>query len=366
MKALTVALSLLFFASLAALLITPETWWGLSILGIFTPVLWLLNLVWLFIGLIRPNWWIAFSVVAVLAGLGLVKNTVAFSGETRSTAEAFSVLSYNVSHFNRPNGYHFEADSVILGSPAAIKEYINWVATNPADIKCLQEFYTFSGGSLYNTDARLKQEGWVHSFVSTDTLRINKSQFGVAIYSRYPIIDNGVLFIGSTGFNRGIWADIKIKEDTVRIINAHFQSAQVQRILYKNKPNGVKEASKRTIWSFRKSQIERIEQLRKVQALTLESPYPVILCGDLNSTPYSHVYQILDEHLRNAFELGGSGFGFTFNHPKLFFLRIDHQFASREIDILDFNTRQDVPYSAHFPTEGWYSFKKSENTEVPL
>ncbi|AHM63609.1 endonuclease/exonuclease/phosphatase [Flammeovirgaceae bacterium 311] len=339
---------------------SPETWWGLSILGIFAPILWVLNFIWLLVGFIRPGWWLVFSVVAVLAGLGFVGNTVAFTPEKNTTAEAISVLSYNVSHFNRPSGYHFEADSVVLGSAAAIKEYINWVTTNPADIKCLQEFYTFTGSDLYNTDARLKQGGWAHSFISSDTLKINKSQFGVAIYSRYPIVDNGILFIGSTGFNRGIWADIKINNDTIRIINAHFQSAQVQRILYKNKERGLKEAIKRTIWSYRESQIERIEQLRKVLALSNDSPYPVILSGDLNSTPYSHVYQILDGKLKNAFEQQGNGFGFTFNHPKLFFLRIDHQFVSKELEVLNFITRQDVSYSAHFPTEGWYQFRRNE------
>jgi endonuclease/exonuclease/phosphatase family metal-dependent hydrolase len=359
-KALTVALSLLFFACLAALLISPEAWWGLSILGFLAPFLWVVNLLWLLLGLIRPNWWLGFTVAAVVAGLGLVKDTFAFSTEKNPAPGALKVLSYNVSHFNRPKGYHFEADSGVLRSTADTKAYIDWVVSNSADIKCFQEFYTYSGSTLFNTDARLKQEGWVYSFISTDTLRINRSQFGVAIYSKYPIVDKGVLFVGSTGFNKGIWADIKVKSDTIRVVNAHFQSAQLQLILYKNKERGLKEATKRTFWAFRKSQKERVEQLQKVLALTDNSPYPVILCGDLNSTPYSQVYQILDSRLNNAFEKEGSGFGFTFNHPKMFFLRIDHQFVSEEVEVLNFSTRQDVPFSAHFPTEGWYHFNESQ------
>ncbi|WP_224997455.1 endonuclease/exonuclease/phosphatase family protein [Cesiribacter sp. SM1] len=323
-------------------------------------MLWIVNLLWLLPGLIRPNWWLGFTVVAVVAGLGLVNDTVAFSGEKSPGPGAIKVLSYNVSHFNRPKGYHFEADSGILRSTADTRAYIDWVVNNTADIKCFQEFYTFSGSTIFNTDARLRQEGWVHSYISTDTLRINRSQFGVAIYSKYPIVDKGVLFIGRTGFNRGIWADVKIYNDTVRVVNAHLQSAQLQRILYKNKERGFKEAAKRTFWSFRKSQQERVEQLRKVLAITDNSPYPLIICGDLNSTPYSPVYQILDDKLVNAFEQEGSGFGFTFNHPKMFFLRIDHQFVSKEVEVLHFNTRQDVPFSAHFPTEGWYYFTERE------
>ena len=353
-KVLTVLLSLLLFASIIALNLPPEIWWGLSFIGAVSPVLWAINALWLLFRLIKPSWWLAFTVAALVAGLGVVSDTIAFSVDDDIAPSSVQVLSYNVSHFTRPKGYHFEKDSAVLQNPERIKEFVGWVVDHPADIKCFQEYYNFSGNPIFDVHEKLRQQGWQYSYLSVDTLRINRSHFGVAIYSKYPITDSGLLFVGRTGFNRGIWADVSMGSDTVRVINVHLQSIQLQRTLHKNQERGKKESIKNTYWAFRESQKEIIQQLRIVQDFIRQSPHPVLLAGDFNSTPYSHVYQILDDELENAFTEKGSGFGFTFNHPTISFLRIDHQFVTSGLKVSEFKTRQDVPFSAHYPIEGWY------------
>ena len=241
MKALSAFFSLVLIVSIVALYISPEVWWGLSFLAVLAPVLWIANFLLLFYWILRPSWWIATTVVALLFGLPLVSDTVAFSGDTTAEAGSHQVLNYNVSHFGKPKGYNQVRDSTKLNNIQQTRSFINWVVQHPAPVKCFQEFYTFTDNPVFDVDTKLKQAGWKYSFISADTLRVNKSRFGVAIYSQYPMLDKGVIFIGAERFNRGIWADVLIGEDTVRIVNVHFASAQLQRAKMKGK--GTKSTS---------------------------------------------------------------------------------------------------------------------------
>lgn len=352
MKALTVILALLFFIALAALHLPANGWWGFSVTGLLSPFLWLLNFLLLLYWLWRPSWWVAITVVALVAGIGLIGDTVAYSPVSSPTSSALQVLTYNVSHFGKPKGYNFEGDSSKLQDIRQTRKFIDWVVAHPAPVKCFQEFFTFPGNTLFDVDKKLKEQGWQYVALSADTLSVNKSRFGLATYSKYPILAQGVIFIGSSRFNRGIWSDIAVGQDTLRVLNVHLHSAQLQRTSKKNK--GIKDKLRKMFWMYRASLQAQNAQLDYVLTFIRKSPYPVILGGDLNSHPFSRVYQLLDHELDNAFEQKGNGFGFTFNHPKLFFLRIDHQFVSEDLETLEFKTRQDIGFSEHFPLEGWY------------
>lgn len=355
LKVLSVVLALLFFLSLGALHISPVAGWGLAVAGVFAPFLWGLNLVLMGYWLCKRSWWAAFTALPLFLGVGIVEDTLAFTPETAAAGgSCFRVLSYNVSHFNKPREYNFSRDSVLLQEKEQLTSFIDWVVAQPAPVKAFQEFFTYANDPYFNVAERLHEQGWRYSFISADTLQVNKSRFGVAIFSKYPMVARGVIFVGPYRFNRGIWADIALEGDTLRVVNVHLQSAQLQRM--KNTNSRFGEAARKMFWMYRSSLRERNYQLRQVMETIKQSPYPVVLTGDFNSTPYSYLYQVLDKHLQNAFEEKGNGFGFTFNHPKLFFLRIDHQFVSNNLAVCSFYTGEEVPYSAHFPIEGMYYF----------
>lgn len=357
MKALTVILSVLLLVAIIALHIPASSWWGFSVIGLFSPFLWLLNLLLLLYWLWKPSWWLSPTVVALIAGTSLIGDTVSFSAAADPPSSALQVLTYNVSHFGKPKGYNFERDSSKLEDVNRIRAFVDWVTEHPAPVKCFQEFFTFPGNALFDVDKRLKEQGWSYVALSTDTLSVNKSRFGLATYSKYPILAQGVIFIGSSRFNRGIWSDIKVGQDTLRVLNVHMQSAQLQRTSKKNR--SMKDKLRKMFWMYRASLRAQNDQLEQVMSFVQESPHPILLAGDLNSHPFSRVYQVLDKELDSAFEQKGNGFGFTFNHPKLFFLRIDHQFVSKELKTVQFRTRQDIGFSEHFPLEGWYMWEKA-------
>ena len=66
---------------------------------------------------------------------------------------------------------------------------------------------------------------------------------------------------------------------------------------------------------------------------------PLVLAGDLNAPPASPVLAALEAvGLRNAFSLAGRGYGYSYGHSMRWgydFLRIDHIYVSRDIDVID-------------------------------
>jgi endonuclease/exonuclease/phosphatase family metal-dependent hydrolase len=81
----------------------------------------------------------------------------------------------------------------------------------------------------------------------------------------------------------------------------------------------------------------------------------VIICGDMNDTPYSNAYLRIRDSYRNSFEDKGRGLGFTFNGG-IPFLRIDNQFYGKGLKVNRFTTNENFIGSDHYATEACYSF----------
>ena len=112
---------------------------------------------------------------------------------------------------------------------------------------------------------------------------------------------------------------------------------------------------KDTGYRLRNGFISRAQQVKGLVESIKSCKYKMILCGDLNEIPYSYAYFSLRNLLHNAFEKAGNGFGFTYN-GKLFFLRIDNQFFSEDLQSHSFMTHRNIDYSDHFPLTATYSW----------
>jgi endonuclease/exonuclease/phosphatase (EEP) superfamily protein YafD len=349
MKIVATILNLLFFLiSLAVLLstfISPQVHWVVSFVAALIPGVALLNLL-IFLILVLSRTRKAFYPFVILAVFAVVylRATINMSVSSSSDRE-FQVLSYNVSEFERPTKYYFDrfwkGDSVMRTS----RDIIDFAIHHPAPIKCFQEYYNDTASVIYSTRDKIQKAGEYHYVHSTKLLRINRARFGVAIFSKFPIVGSGELrYPSENAYNRGVYADVIIQEDTVRIVNVHLESNESRfsdDLMF--------------IVRWKQSQGERAAQADWLAGFVETSPYPVILAGDLNSTPYSYVYYRLRGKLHNSFESEGNGIGATFNHRRINFLRIDHQFYSDDISCENFQTLSDVKYSNHFPIVGTYS-----------
>jgi len=230
---------------------------------------------------------------------------------------------------------------------------VNWIARNDADIKCLQEFYNDNKSEVFNTTSRIAQAN--NNAVVVKPAFVNRigAQFGLAIFSRFPIIHSGEVLNEESKHQHAIFADVNTGEDTIRVYNTHLQSMSIDE----NKIGEFEQAKENYLNIAKKLRFGFVERAKQVDNLVnhiLQSPYPVIVCGDFNDLPYSYTYLTLKQHLSNAFEEAGHGFGFSYN-GKLFFLRIDNQFYSKQLRATSFNIYRDISYSDHFPIRAEYS-----------
>lgn len=236
---------------------------------------------------------------------------------------------------------------------------VEWVVNNDADIKCFQEFYNQDTSSLFNTVEKLAKAGEYDYYFSSNTRHWDKSEVGIAIFSRFPIINSGDVTFKKGSINRAAFADIVIYEDTIRFVNVHLESMSLSphnpiasRTLEKSKKN-----VKTVYYKLSEGLVDRSFQAAIIRDLIDQSPYKVILTGDLNQTPYSYVYNAFKKTMHNAFEQAGNGFGVSYGGNTLFFLRIDNQFYHPGIKAIDYKTHYEMPYSDHYPIEATYIFE---------
>lgn len=99
--------------------------------------------------------------------------------------------------------------------------------------------------------------------------------------------------------------------------------------------------------SYRQSYAIRAWEGREIRTMLEEETLPLIICGDLNSTPHNWVYRHLARGYTDAFRVAGRGWGATY-HSRVPFARIDFVFVSDHWAVDDAYTI-DAPLSDHRP-----------------
>ncbi|MFC7666867.1 endonuclease/exonuclease/phosphatase family protein [Hymenobacter humi] len=255
---------------------------------------------------------------------------------------------------------------------ASSKDFIRWLAQSPADVLCLQEYYNEPRGSrddkdIFQTDDRLGRGSGRHSFISVTLTNGIGAEFGLAIFSRFPIMQRGTIAFGRLSQNHAMWADLvrpanrtgRNRPDTIRVYNVHLQSmsmAETDITAATESRAGLRAKAPNLLRRFRNGAVARGAQVDTVLAHLARSPYPVLLTGDLNDLPYSYPYDQLADHLQNAWATVGTGIGATYN-GKLPGLRIDQQFASPQWEVLGCRVHREIKWSDHFPVEALYRLR---------
>jgi endonuclease/exonuclease/phosphatase (EEP) superfamily protein YafD len=152
--------------------------------------------------------------------------------------------------------------------------------------------------------------------------------------------------------------------DTVRIYTAQLRSymfntadlAELHAIKTLDGGHTGLPAARSLLYKMRHTFTARAQQVQLLDRLTTASPYPVIVCGDLNDTPVSYTYYTLSQHLQDAFLEKGSGIGRTlsFLSPTL---RIDYILAHSHFNIHGYRTFTN-PLFEHFPVMASLSLKR--------
>jgi endonuclease/exonuclease/phosphatase family metal-dependent hydrolase len=333
-----------------SVLLPPAWWFVLGFFALLIPVLLLLNtllsIYWL---LCRRYLKSLVSFGVLLIGFPFLKATFTWSFPPATLPKtAFTVLSYNVRVFN---AFQFTSDE-----PS--RQIIDWAKYDGAAIKCFQEFYHHPKSDVFNTLHTLTKRETYQYFFKPSFIDGRGGQFGLAIFSKHPIVQQGEVEMYDNSPNDAIFVDVVIHRDTVRIYNIHLQSMKIstQRIANTNRHNFNRNISDLAA-RLRDGFIARSQQIDHLVEHINHSPYPVIVCGDLNDVPYSYTYFRLKSTLKNTFEQAGRGFGYSYNSSWLL-IRIDNLFHSPQLQAQDFYTHQEVGYSDHYPIKGTYSVSK--------
>ena len=190
--------------------------------------------------------------------------------------------------------------------------------------------------------------------------RSDKSSFGQAIFSKFPLLAKRSLDFHVDNFtgdnNNAIFTDIIIKKDTIRLYNIHFQSLQVTEDVQEVDNFKNKQESKKVIKNISSGFVRQQNQSERVKRSIDSSEYPVIISGDFNNTAFSYTYnQVRNDRFQDAFVKKGAGFSSTYN-LNYFPLRIDFHLLDTVFEINSYE-RIKVPYSDHYPILTTFSIK---------
>ena len=300
--------------------ISPEKFPFLAILSLFVPVLIIINSLFVLYWLIKLKKQLLLSTLILVVGWSFNSSLIQFTGKELSNEKGLSIMSYNVRMFNRWKWI----DNDSIG-----KNIINFVKSKDADIVLFQEYYILEKEKL----------DYEYKYIKTQK-KDNKT--GLAIYSKYPIINKGSLNLENTS-NNIIFIDIVKEKDTVRIYNFHLQSLQLNT----NEENFGQENSEKLIARLKESFKIQAEQTNVFLEHEKAWKGKKIVAGDFNNTSYSWVYNQIVNDKTDAFLEAGEGFGKTFNY--WFPLRIDFILTDKNTSVNSYQSFQKQKNSDHFP-----------------
>ncbi|MFH1319332.1 MAG: endonuclease/exonuclease/phosphatase family protein [Bacteroidota bacterium] len=357
--------------SYAAHYINPEYFWQLAFFGMAYPILLAINILFVFFWIIKWKKYFLLSLIVVAAGYTHLFNFIQIRNINKTDSiesklvdpekSGFKLLSYNVRLFDL---YNWRNNRNIVTR----NKIFDFIRDESADVICLQEFFSDNTGYFTTLDTIIKFQDAKNYHVEYTQILSGKHHWGIATFSKYPVVNKGKILFESKSNNICIFTDIKVKNDTIRIYNAHLASMHFQYKDYQflqnlgnidpgytpykkdlpKKKAGVYEGTKTILKRVKAAFIKRAKQAEHISEHISRSPYPVIICGDFNDTPTSYAYHKIAGGLTDAFTQSGSGLGRTYIGAFPSF-RIDYILHSKKLNSFNFQTITSNDLSDHYP-----------------
>ena len=353
---LNVVIAGLFLIACANAWLHPSRWWFFSLLGLGFPVLLLFSFCFLVFWLILRSKWAVLSALCLLIGFSNIRVFLGFHFATSFKQQkqngALRVLTWNVHWFDEHNKKLKEHKDYRKNMIAFIKE-------QNADIVCFQEFLELGKSFAYSNTNAIVQLNYPYYYRVIDYGQASGGRFqaGVAIFSRFPIVDTQRISYPDPYKLRAaeslIGVDVLVNGKRVRIYTTHLQSVLFQKNDYRNleiiksADDSMVTASRSILRKLKLGYAFREGQADLVRSKLDSCPYPEIICGDFNDVPNSYTYFHIKGNRQDVFVRKGFGIGrsFTAVSPTL---RIDYILADKAFDVLQYN-RSLVPWSDHYP-----------------
>ncbi len=300
--------------------VSPKTIPAFAVFSLFVPLLVLVNLGFLVYWLIKLHKNTLLSLVVLGMGIFVSTPLLKFSNKEVILNNDLKVMSFNVRMFN----YYKWSDDIT--TEQQIYEFIN---NQNLDIIALQEFY------LSNLlDIKLP-----YKYIKTKSAT---SKFGLAIYTKYPIVNTGSLNFNQSS-NNTIFVDIVKNNDTIRVYNVHLESLKINP----DKENFGEASSEILFNRLSNGFSKQVDQTNLILQHEYSRKGKKISCSDFNNTAYSWAYKQLATHKKDAFIESGIGMGKSFRY--IYPLRIDFILTDKNATINQFKTFNNIKLSDHYP-----------------
>lgn len=346
-----ILLILVFFLACLTPYLNPLDWWFTGFLALLFPYLYVaVGLFFIFWLIVSPKKSLL-SLFALILGFFGFSKVIAMNKPAPFSVEKkenhLRIMDWNIRYFVPFNNTNFKPDED-LNRNAILDE----IRDHQPDIICFQEFFVNGFEKKKGNIERIRDElGYPYHYFSRDKIFWNTIMGGIAIFSRYPIVHAELVRYPeriSRDAENTILADIVFKGDTIRVFAIHLQSFGFKPRDYQSfskiknqQPEGL-EASKNLLRKMRYTFAFHSQQSEFTADLISQSPYPVIVCGDLNDVPNSYAYSTIRANRKDAFLEKGFGIGKTYNSATSRFLgqlptlRIDYIFTDPSMEVSQF------------------------------
>lgn len=341
--------------SVSAKYISPHLFWLIAFFGLGFPYIVLVNLLFVIYWLSQFRREAFISMIMILLCFFTVRKYVQITFSNKGSNNDIKVTSYNSMLFDL---YNWSKNA------QSRQQILNQLQEINPDILCLQEFYNSNRMKEYfNIDTVLNTLNTKYYHVEYTSIAHEHNHFGIATFSKYPIVNRGKIVFNTKSNNICIYSDVLIEKDTVRIYNMHLQSISFSKQDYTfigdlqddDDAKDELENSKSILRRLKRAFVKRADQAELIHASIQNCRYKIILCGDFNDTPASYAYNLISDGLKDAFIEKGSGFGRTYagKFPQF---RIDYIFHSEDMKCAQF-TRSEETFTDHFPITAYLKFK---------
>jgi endonuclease/exonuclease/phosphatase family metal-dependent hydrolase len=245
--------------------------------------------------------------------------------DVNKAGNCIKIMSWN-SHgmglHNRPRDKEFD------------ENLVQFIKERDADILCLMEYPTPRNDFMNKVTQRIIQNGNYKDFRFKDDNILSKIVFlGTAVFSKYPL-RNFVPHKLSENIYM-LQADVDLpNSERMRMFFVHLNTFGLtdndKAYIESVKAAGTVtdkdiDSSKSFMEKLDAGYVRRSVETDKAARIIAQSPYPVLVCGDMNDLPGSYTYTNMRGGLKDVFLEKGKGLGRTYNQisPTL---RIDHMF----------------------------------------
>lgn len=235
---------------------------------------------------------------ACLISLFLCGKSWTISFETDKPTHSLRLVSWNA------EGFQLNKDTLQASA--------TFIRNLHPDVICLQE--RPHDNLLYrdSISAVFGYPYWVFNSREDEVLNL-------VVYSRFPLSNMKEYYFPNI-YNKVLQIDLQYNGKTIRLFNMHLQTTGMTPAFQGNN----------LLHTYQLNARERNRQAQLLAEAVTSSPYPVILCGDLNDTPISYAYRKLTNKLDDCFLEAGNGWGGTYQ-PSNNLFRIDYTFCSPEL-----------------------------------